>query len=168
MNKIKYILLFLITSYLLVSDVNYNNIKPHDIKVKNLTEFVEASYMSFLLSYYVFEIDTLDLIICYLPLSGEGELEFSGIVTPLPFGTHRYLLLLNKNLGVVELRETLSHEFIHINQHETGRLVSLGNIFIWEGDTINVNEVEYRDRPFEIEAYNNQDEIFEQLNKIYP
>jgi len=168
MNKIKYILLFLITSYLMVSDINLDNvIRPHEIKIKNLTTFTEASYMSFILSYNVFEIDTLDLIICYLPLSGEGDLEFSGIVAPLPFGTHRYLMLLNKNLGVDELRETLSHEFIHINQHETGRLVSLGNMFIWEGDTINPDVV-YRDRPFEIEAYNNQDEILKQLNKIYP
>lgn len=162
MKNIKYILLFLIV--LLISDVAYNDIKPHEIQINNNTEF-DAGYLSFLLAYEIFDIDTLELIIHYLPSDDSG---FYGLVSPLPFGEHRYLMLLNEDMDSIQLRETLSHEFIHINQHETGRLESFGNWFIWEGDTIKGNTVPYRDRPFEIEAYNNQDSILNELNKIIP
>jgi hypothetical protein len=162
MNKIKYILIVIFLLFITGDSYKKNIIRPHQIDIINKTTYVDVCYMSYILSYEIFEIDTLKLLI--YPSTDNS---FYGMVNPLPFGEHKYLLLLKTGLSDEMLKETLSHEFIHINQFETGRLESFGNWFVWEKDTILGEEVFYNDRPFEIEAYNNQDKIVKELNRNY-
>lgn len=160
--KSRFIIIFsvILLSFILLGDTNSDFIRPHYITIKNQTTYIDACYISYILSYEIFEIDTLELLIYYTTDS-----DFYGFLSQIPFGEHRYLLLIKPNLNDNELKETLSHEFIHINQYETGRLKSFGNIYIWEGDTIKGNNVLYNDRPFEKEAYKNQSKILRKLNR---
>lgn len=63
---------------------------------------------------------------------------------------------------------TLSHELIHLKQYYKFemKLVNKGTIPIWKGDTINIKNYTYENRPWEKEAYDNQYKIESQIKKI--
>jgi hypothetical protein len=138
---------------------------PETVMVTNGTEY-RADTVAMVLANKVFEMDTIDLKIFYLPdVVNEGDMEFKGIVQKLPFGPHKYLLLLNKNMRWEELLIVISHEFIHIQQYESGRLIINGKDYWWEGehgvfDTYNTS------RPFEKEAFSNQNKIKKELTTM--
>jgi len=54
---------------------------------------------------------------------------------------------------------TLSHELIHLKQYYDNRLIVKYNDVTWEGNSINIDDYEYIKRPWEIEAFNKQDEL---------
>ena len=64
----------------------------------------------------------------------------------------------------------LSHEIIHIQQYISQRLqVNRDGSVIWENGTINnANDIEYMDRPWELEAFKNQNNMRDQIeNELY-
>ena len=68
-----------------------------------------------------------------------------------------YIIRVNKDLSKEDLLTTIFHEFVHIKQHikkEFG-----GDIF-----ELSNQEVEYEDRPYEIEAFRLEQEMLEEYN----
>lgn len=63
---------------------------------------------------------------------------------------------------------TLSHELIHLKQYYKGemKLINKGTIPIWKGDTINIKNYTYENRPWEKEAYENQHKIGTEMKSI--
>lgn len=60
---------------------------------------------------------------------------------------------MNKN----EFIETLSHELLHIKQYHDKRLVYEDGSFVyWEGRKYDLYEIDYHQRPWEIEAFNKE------------
>lgn len=141
---------------------------PSTLIVENTTNYNRADTIAMVLGNKILGLDTLNLMIVYIPdIVNSGEMEFYGIVQMLPFKTNQFLILLNrKNMGLSRLKETLSHEFIHIDQYLRGDLILLSDYAIWEGDTIFLDDAEYKERPFEKEAFTNQLIIKRKLEKL--
>jgi len=137
---------------------------PETVKVENSTDY-KIDTISMILANKVFEWDSLRLILFYLPELDNDEVEFKGIVQQLPFVQNSYLLLLNRNLGFDEVLTVLSHEFIHIEQYKTKRLVVSGKEYWWEGE-YGVFDSYDTSRPFEVEAFSGQSKVKKELKKI--
>ena len=61
----------------------------------------------------------------------------------------------------------LSHELVHLKQYETGDLQLIGDGKVtWKGETINVLDLNYEDRPWEREAFQTQTDVANKIKKI--
>jgi hypothetical protein len=140
---------------------------PSSITITNGTSFLKADTIILSLAHHIFEIDTMDILLYYIPDHiNAGEMEFYGIVQQMPFDKKKFLILVNRKLNLPKLFETLSHEFVHIDQYSRGDLEIIGKYAIWKGDTIDMTYAKYEDRPFEIEAFSGQSEIAKELKKL--
>jgi hypothetical protein len=80
---------------------------------------------------------------------------------------YQYAIYVNENMKRGESLTILSHELYHLQQYHSKRLVVLENgIVNWEGNNVDVLSVPYNDRPWEIEAFNNQRKLESELRKI--
>lgn len=64
----------------------------------------------------------------------------------------------------------ISHEVIHIMQYHSGRLKSVPDYgVVWEKDTISydvLRATDYRERPWEMEAFEGEDGLKEKIQKV--
>ena len=141
---------------------------PQTLVVENHTEFQGLDIISLTLAHMIFEMDSLELIIRYLPtdLSEDSDTIWKAFVHPTSFIPHKYLILISDKLSDAEAIKVLSHEFIHIYQMEQGYLEMIGNKAIWYGDTIDLLEIPYKKRPFEKEAFKFDDGIKIKLKEL--
>ena len=94
---------------------NYNEF-PSTLVIENNTEHRSDTMCLYLLQ--MFNVDTANIIIVYIPEHlNDGEMEFYGIVQHIPFKKNQFVILLNKKLSITKLKETLYHEFVHIEQY---------------------------------------------------
>ena len=71
-----------------------------------------------------------------------------------------YSIFINPNMNRRTMISILSHELIHVKQQSSGKLEVINNeLAVFEGDTIKTQQVEYRERPWEREAYRQQREV---------
>lgn len=113
-------------------------------------------------------------IFLYIALPEEITIKFSNLgnnvyaETPL---THlaKHIIHLNDKLSLQEIIEPLIHELVHINQiHEKRLAVSRAGNILWEDKVHEVDQSrmsfkEYRNLPWELEAFYKQKEL---LGKI--
>jgi hypothetical protein len=140
---------------------------PSTLKVSNGTDWPKADTIILSLAYHIFHIDTGEIILAYIPNHmNSGDMEFYGIVQQIPFDKKKFLILVNRNLDLNKLFITLSHEFVHIHQYSRGDLSVFGHRAIWKGDTLNLLDIKYDDRPFEQEAFSKQASVNSKIKKI--
>jgi len=140
---------------------------PETIKVHNGTNFSKADTIILTLANQIFKIDTAEIFIYYVPEHLNSEsMQFYGIVQQSEFDNKKFIIFVNKKLSTKDLLETLSHEFVHIDQYDRGDLKIIGNYFIWKGDTVDMRDVKYEYRPFEKEAFSKQSYITKKLVKL--
>lgn len=78
-----------------------------------------------------------------------------------------YTIYIDSNKPKTSNIETISHESIHIKQYDSGRLKKLnGNVYVFDGDTIDAFKVSYLSRPWEREAFRNQYKIEDSIESI--
>jgi hypothetical protein len=78
-----------------------------------------------------------------------------------------YDIYVKKGLTKTELIEAISHELIHLKQFETKRLIKKeAGIVIWEGSTYEYFNIEYEDRQWEAEAFNNGRKLAKLIKNI--
>ena len=64
------------------------------------------------------------------------------------------IIYVNGNFNRNKAITTLAHELIHIEQSRTGRFVRYQPpIILWDGEEYNGIEIEYNERPWEIDAF---------------
>ena len=72
-----------------------------------------------------------------------------------------------KHTSAKSLEEILSHELIHIQQMENGDLIPLFNgKVIYKDELINLLDVDYDHRKYEIDAFKQEKIIYKQLIKL--
>ena len=84
-------------------------------------------------------------------------------------GNHSYSMYIDINSinSRNEYIKTISHELIHLNQYENGDLKALHhNIFVFKGDTVNANKINYNKRVWELEAYRKQYNLSDKIESI--
>lgn len=78
-----------------------------------------------------------------------------------------YIIHVLKGLTKHELITIISHELIHIKQYETNELIVCPDAIIWQGrDLTALNEWDYESRPWEADAFNNEQMIRKQLKNL--
>lgn len=124
--------------------------KKIDIRVcKQAINFYSSLLMSNRLS------ETLQLTLEFVPfLKNESFIGFCGWdddnVNPKVF-----TITINENLNRRHTLLALAHEMVHLKQYATNELkdYSAKNKVRWRGNKFDINNIEYWDHPWEIEAY---------------
>lgn len=65
---------------------------------------------------------------------------------------------INQNLPQEEIIQTLLHEMVHVKQYASGELNNRGVVWKWNGELV---DCEYQDSPWEIEAYELEQTLYE-------
>lgn len=58
-----------------------------------------------------------------------------------------------------EAIEVLSHEVIHMLQYRSGNLIYSNGMITWMGEVLDLNSKEYEQRPWEVEAFQQQTKL---------
>ena len=75
-------------------------------------------------------------------------------------GENNQYVIYVDDLNREESLTILSHELIHLQQYSTGRLIRMeDHIMMFDGEAYNVDEIKYKDRPWEIEAFKNETDL---------
>lgn len=80
---------------------------------------------------------------------------------------YQYIIFID-NFSRSENIQYLSHELIHLKQYYKNefKLVDNGKTPIWKGDTIDVKNYTYENRPWEKEAYENSSSLASKMNEL--
>jgi hypothetical protein len=65
----------------------------------------------------------------------------------------------------VESIQTLSHELIHLKQYNDHKLVITEEVVYWNDEIVNLDEINYGQRPWEIEAFSKQNKLTQEIKK---
>jgi len=77
------------------------------------------------------------------------------------------IIFLKPNISRFKAIEVISHELVHLDQYRTDRLKVLNlGLVCWENDTIDLLEVPYNKRPWEMEAFNYGPLLEEDIKKV--
>jgi len=78
---------------------------------------------------------------------------------------NQYLIYIKKG-SRIEMIKILSHELIHIQQYYTKKLkYDKGDYVVWDGDSLNILEIPYDKRPWELEAFDISSELESKIKK---
>lgn len=143
---------------------------PESLIVGTTSEEPYVNLIAKTLAYKVLDMDTIKLMIVDMPLNMKEN--YSAFVVAGP-SLHSYVIFLSSEVrSQSEIRRVLSHEFAHIQQYESGDLITIDietGIYVWKGDTIDFTNIPYKDRGFEKEAYRAENAIRKELYSIlYP
>lgn len=140
---------------------------PKTIVVENNTEYERIDTIVYVLASNIFNLDTLKVIIYPMINKINSEkYDFYAYTSKIYFKSHEYLVFINPKLSFSNLKMTMSHEFIHIEQYEKDGLEIINNLATFKGRKYDLRDIEYMDRPFEIEAFNEQNEILIKLDSL--
>ena len=109
------------------------------------------------------------LIIIIHPLTDQMKKSFSSeldLKACIIGDENVYNIYVDTSMNRLEYITTFSHELIHLKQYYNRELIIKNNIATWKGEQINLSNVAYQDRQWEIEAFSNQKELEIKMNKI--
>ena len=81
-------------------------------------------------------------------------------------GNRNQFMMYLDNINRYDGMDIIAHELIHLDQYHSGRLVKREgfNSVLWEGKIYDVTTIPYKERPWEIEAFNRDKDL---RKKIY-
>ena len=164
------VLITIVIFFLVRREKNVNVYEfPETLIVVNHTNQKNVETYSKIILSEIYGYDTLKLDIVNRSRDfSTNDIEVVGWIQQNPYEPHTYMIFIKKGMSSSSVKNFLSHELIHAHQMELGDLVQLPNqpVVIYKGDTIDFHEVSYRERPFEIEAIHNQNNILKKLNYL--
>ena len=143
---------------------------PQTILVENVTD-KDVDKIVKAIAHHVLAYDTIHIGLVYVPeqLENVGDIKIRAFIQKNIFKNNTYLIFLAKDLRASEYKFVLSHEMAHLDQYERGDLIQVGlglEEVVYMGDTINFYEIPYDKRPHEKDAYDEEDVIYQQLDKV--
>jgi hypothetical protein len=141
-------------------NIDSNHVSNYSIGL-NLEKYIQVG-----LKYL--KLNSLNILIKDLPndlkTSFENGIELEGLTIKHDEG---YIIYVLRGLSKKELIKMISHEIVHIKQYETNELMVCSNTIIWKGsDMNNLSKISYESRPWELDAFKNQNLIRKQINAI--
>lgn len=171
----KHILLQIILGAVLISaiilitlNVSATEITFKEVQLSSnnsVTNTVSIPYLDTIMSVALDEMGIAGVTVVISDLSDAAKNQFNGeLKAHIRFFNGVYYLYID-NLGRNESLEVISHETIHINQYNTGKLyyTENGELF-WNGELYDLDNVDYDKRPWEREAFSNGGDLY---SKIY-
>ena len=165
------VLLFIFTPRI---DTDFPNIVVEETHyIKNNTDI---DYLDKIISAGLMEVGMDTIYLTVLPVGKNDKisgtnLALAGRIIPGPRGSSQYIMQLEESMTFREIIKTVAHEIIHIQQYQSGRLIvnrnedgSLTGFATWDGwNRYDVNKLKYHEYPWEIDAYKNDDELYEKM-----
>ena len=113
----------------------------------------DKPYLDTIVSVGLSELGIAGITVLIDPLEKElttGEFEIQAHI----IGTQNQFIIFTNEFSREKALEVMSHELIHLQQYNTGRLVKTDGGVIWEGYYIqSIGEIPYMARPWELEAF---------------
>lgn len=142
---------------------------PETLVVENYTDADKVDTIAMVILNKIMGYDTMNIKIYQMPghLEKDNKLEFIAFIQQVPFNDQMYVVFLQSRASIGRIKMAMSHEFVHLYQFETGKLKTIDQYgYVWKGDTVKFSEVEYENRPYEIEAFREGPKIERELNQI--
>ena len=143
---------------------------PDTMIVENYSDNKMADTITMVLLNKVLDFDTMTIYIHTIPPAflNHEEYDFKALISKPQFVDNVYNLYLKDKLGMISLKHALTHEILHLEQYESGRLMVLPDNYgyVWEGDTIKYSDVDYKRREHEIEAIKGTRSLKYKLNEV--
>lgn len=141
---------------------------PSTIEVNNYTEHIKSDTIIMILLNKVYNYDTMQINLYKMrDIFNNSNYDIKMYVVS-NYAAHSYNIFINnENMSENDLMEYFSHEVVHIDQMERGDLIIYNNnddYCYYMGEVIIYSKVPYKERPFEIEAFNKQIENYKELN----
>jgi hypothetical protein len=131
---------------------------PQEVKVKSNLVNGYTELISKIMAHEVLGYDTLYIVIdpMYVEFPVRNGVRMEAYIIKIESIPHAYVIKMSKYIvSTSDLLRVLGHEFAHIKQFEEGRLAPIdqaGGIYAWEGDTLDMGAIHYKQRPHEIHA----------------
>jgi hypothetical protein len=110
-------------------------------------------YLDTIVSVGLSELGIAGITVLIDPLEKELTTEEFEILAHI-IGTQNQFIIFTNEFSREKALEVMSHELIHLQQYNTGRLVKTDGGVIWEGYYIeSIEEIPYMARPWELEAF---------------
>jgi hypothetical protein len=169
-NYIKYffvgILLFLIGVAIwktIQDEKKYQYFKK--VKLNSLNHIINRTnidYLDTVISVGLNKLDIRGITLIIYPLKeetkkifAENDFELKAYIRGV---NKQYIIWIDK-MDKLKTINTLSHELIHLKQYETNRLIVNDKVVIWKGEKIDLMNVPYSERPWEIEAFEKETDL---------
>lgn len=136
---------------------------PTTIKIVNTTLYKGVDTMLYIGLFHVLKVDSIQLNVLSNSTLFHKRYEDRAI---LQKNINFYNLFLDSDISESELPLIISHELVHLKQHLTNNYIVYGDSIFYNGQMYSKN-LEYSLRPWEIEAFRNQDIIRTKINKIW-
>jgi predicted metallopeptidase len=147
-------------------DTFFNRIELNDNNYISLN--VKQSYYDTIISVGLDEMNLRDIRVVILELSDNHKSQFNGdLRAHIRYHEDVYYLFIG-DYGRENSIDILSHEIIHISQYYSGKLNYENDVIKWNDRVYQLNDIEYEDRPWEIEAFSQEKELSNKIkNRLY-
>jgi len=101
----------------------------------------------------------------------KDDVDIVGRVISDKEGTSSYIMQIDTKMSVRDIIKTIAHEIIHIEQHESGKLIkhrdengTITGIVTWDGwPHYDIFKMNYEDFPWEKDAYKRDDALYDKM-----
>lgn len=140
---------------------------PSSVIAHNYTAYENLDTFAMVAMNKVFDIDTLTVNIYYKNVNvNSNMLDVYAFIQKSPYTPHTYAIFVARKMPV-DIKQVLAHELVHMYQMETGALEQRDNkSIIFNNQLIIFKDVEYNDRPYEIEAFAKQASVLKETNDL--
>jgi len=169
--KLKWVILFIIVVgviIFLLSRIKEKPFKQIELEKNNIiTNNTDVTYYDTILHIGLNElgIDSTYLIINSFEGATMGDFDLQAYI----LGNETQFMVYMKKSSRLKTIKFLSHELIHLKQYHEGKLIMVDDSFvIWKGETLDGINIPYKQRPWEIEAFDEQYDLYKKIKaKLY-
>lgn len=144
--------------------------KEMSIPIKNsVLDRTKTSYLKTIVDVglYELDIDSSYVIISKMPESMKNSIGDEFEMKASIIGEGKQFMMYVDDMDRMEAIKIISHELIHLEQYQSGRLVKLDdNKVLWEGKVLDVKKIPYMKRPWEIEAHKKDNELEKKIKNM--
>lgn len=166
-------LFVLVVGIIIISNQKLNGQEYfNQIELSDNNQIVNTLMPSFYDTILSVGLDVMNLesnLVVVNPISNESKESFGGSSLKAHVRYHNgvYYLFIDK-LNRLESILVIAHEIIHIKQYSSSDLIYEDGILIWKGEEMDINSINYEERPWEMEAFFNESKLFSSIyDKLY-
>lgn len=105
-------------------------------------------------------------VVTIMTLSNETKANFDGqLKAHIRYDDGSYVLFID-DLSRIDAIDVISHEIIHIDQYESRKIIYENGVLIWDGQEIDFQNIPYNERPWEVEAFEKQNDLSKTIKSI--
>lgn len=136
-------------------------LNKHASVVFNTTD---KSYLDSVVYVGLDHLNITDVIMVIRPMSeSKAKVDNDMMLKAHIVGDDRSYVMYVGDLNRSEAITVISHELIHLHQYYTNKLQVVNGLVIWQQEPVDINEVSYKDRPWEVEAFQKQRELIDNV-----